>query len=291
MIIYVDVLIFLNLFINFFILQLTAKICKDGYNILRMIAAAFVGALFSLYIFLPVSTPAMEIVFKLVVSAVMILICFKLDSFKSYIRRVAVLYIASFLYAGIMIAIWSVFKPESMAINNGVVYVSISPIILLTVTVLCYYVLAGLRRLSQKHAANTGRCKIAIFAGGVKITVNALIDSGNSLCDPLSEIPVTVVERSALAKIEDALPCTQYSFMGENNTVKGFRLIPYNAIGGHGLLPAFSPEKTVIIINKKECEIKNAVIAITEEKLGEDYKAIVNPDIIPEILKTRKENV
>lgn len=46
MVVYVDVLIFLNLFVNFFILQLTARICRDGCKTGRVILGALVGALF-----------------------------------------------------------------------------------------------------------------------------------------------------------------------------------------------------------------------------------------------------
>ena len=108
MTVYADVLIFLNMFVNFFILQLTAKICKDGYKIFRMISAALVGALFSLYIFLPKSPFLVEAFFKLVISAVIILICFGFDSIKSLLRRIGIFFATSFLYGGIMLAIWSV---------------------------------------------------------------------------------------------------------------------------------------------------------------------------------------
>lgn len=280
MTVYADVLIFLNLFINFFILQATAKLCHDGYRLFRMIAAAFVGALFSLYIFLPQVNWAVDILFKLSVSAVIILICFGFDSIKSLCRRIGVFFASSFLYGGIMICIWAIFKPDNMAVNNSIVYIDISPTVLLTATVLSYLIISLIRIISSRQADLGKRYSVEIVFKEKKITLKALADTGNSLSDTITGAPVIIIEKSAAENLVNVIPCIETVLAGTANKNIGFRIIPYSHIGGHGLLPAFKPDKVVIKTQSDNLNIENVLVAVSSERLGEDYKAILNPDIL-----------
>lgn len=284
MVVYADVLIVLNLFVNFFILQLTARICRENYRFARLLLGAMVGALFSLYIFLPVSGTVTETVFRLVTSAVITLIAFGFDSIKSLFRRIGVFFAASFLYAGCMMGIWAVFKPERLAINNGVVYIDISPTVLILTTFFCYGALSLIRFFSKKQAYNGKRCKLKITLGDRSVILTALIDTGHSLTDNMTDRSVIIVEQSIGLRLLDTLPTLQTVAAG-GTSAPGFRMIPYSSIGGHGLLPAFIPDKTELETDKGYCDLSNILLAVSNEPLGEDYKAIVSPDVLENHLK------
>ena len=57
--------------------------------------------------------------------------------------------------------------------------------------------------------------------------------------------------------------------------VRGFRVIPYYSVGGHGLLPAFKSE--YIILNNKK--IYSCIIAITDTDF-KDYDGLIGESLL-----------
>lgn len=265
----------LNLFVNFFILRLTCRLCKENRGFLRVISASFVGAVFSLYIFLPAAGMVVETVFRFAVSALIILLAFGFDSLKSMLRRIAVFFAASFLYAGAMMGIWTVFRPDNLAINNGVVYLDISPPVLIIATLVSYVALSLMRFFSLKQAYDGKRCKLKITCNDKSVILTALVDTGHSLTDVLTDRDVIIIERKAAMQIADKLP--DITEINGDNLPHGFRLIPYSVVGGHGLLPAFIPDRVELMEGERSREICSTMLGISEEPLGEDYKGIISP--------------
>lgn len=275
MVVYADVLITLNLFVNFFILQFTSRICKERFHFGRLIFAALVGAAFSLYIFLPPTGMFTETIFRLVISALIVLLAFGFSSIKSLVRRVAVFFAVSFLYAGSMMGIWAIWKPNSLAINNGVVYLDISPAVLIIATLVSYGALSLIRFLSAKHAYAGKRCRLKITYGENSVTLTALVDTGHSITDALSQREVIIIEKPLALKLCKKIPDSVT--VPSEQAPNGFRLIPYSVVGGSGLLPAFLPDKVELIENQKSTEISGVLLGVSESTLGEDYKGIVSP--------------
>lgn len=274
MIVYADVLITLNLFVNFFILQFTCRICKERFRFGRLILAALVGAAFSLYIFLPPTGMFTETVFRLVVSALIVLLAFGFSSIKSLVRRVAVFFAVSFLYAGAMMGIWAIFKPDRLAINNGIVYVDISPAVLIIATLASYTILSVIRFFAAKQAYAGKRCRLKITYGEKSVELTALVDTGHSLTDALSQKDVIIIEKSLALKLCEKIP--DAVTVPTEKMPNGFRLIPYSVVNGSGLLPAFLPDR-VELLEEKSTEIANVLLGVSEVALGEDYKGIVSP--------------
>lgn len=275
MVVYADVLITLNLFVNFFILKFTCRICREEVPFFRLIFAALVGAAFSLYIFLPPTGMITETMFRLVISALIVLLAFGFNSIKSLVRRVAVFFAVSFLYAGVMMGIWAVWKPDQLAINNGVVYLDISPAVLIIATLVGYVTLSLIRFFSEKQAYAGRRCRLKITYNQKEVIFTALTDTGHSLTDALSGKDVIIIEKSLAVKLCEKITTAVTTLNDE--TPKGFRLIPYSVVGGRGLLPAFSPDKVELLEGEKSTEIEGVLIGVSEVPLGEDYKGIVSP--------------
>ncbi len=280
MVVYADVLIVLNLFINFFILKLTAALCRDRCRTLRLLLGALVGALFSLYIFLPTSGILVETAFRLAMSGVIILTCFGFDSFKSFVRRTAVFFAASFLYAGAMMGVWALCGTDRLAINNGIVYVDISPLVLILATVASYAGISLIRWMAKKHAYEGKRCRLAITVGEKTVVITALVDTGHSLTDALTDKQVLIVEQRVAKQLLHTVPTPELVLAG-GKMPNGFRMIPYSAIGGHGLLPAFEADRVELErADGKRQILSQLLIAISAEPLGEDYRAIISPTTV-----------
>ena len=128
MIVYADVLILVNFVVNYFILRLTAKLDKTHYLRYRIILGSFMGGMFSLYIFLPKQHPVLEVIFRIVTASVITLIAFGFKNTRAFLRRVFIMLITTFVYAGIVMGIWLLFRTNKIVINNSVVYFDISAI-------------------------------------------------------------------------------------------------------------------------------------------------------------------
>ncbi len=278
MVVYLDVLIFTNIFINYFILKITSALMSDDIKTYRIILGSIAGALFSLYIFLPPSGIVAESSFKLICSAVTVLIAFGFTSPKSFLRRILVFFASSFLFAGFMLGIWAILKPQNLAINNGIVYINISPAVLIVATLFAYLIISLIRLLGRKQAYNGKRCKVNIFLKDKKADATVLVDTGHSLTDSLTGRSVIIVEESIAKRLFGILPTPELAALGEE--FKGFRLIPYKSVGGVGLLTAFVADKIAIALENSQKEITSPLIAISKERLGEDYKGILSPDIL-----------
>ena len=121
MIVYADVLIFLNTIINFYLLLLTKKLGRNEEKLFRLVCGAFIGALFSLYIFLPNQNIFTEIAVRLICAALITVVCFGFKGLRAYLRNLIIFFTVSFVFAGVMLGIWLIFKPGGMVIHNSVV--------------------------------------------------------------------------------------------------------------------------------------------------------------------------
>ena len=74
--IYVDVLLGLNLFINYFLLLAVSKFLSWEGKRKRFFLAALIGALYSLTILLPELPDILSLIFKLLIAGVLIRIAF-----------------------------------------------------------------------------------------------------------------------------------------------------------------------------------------------------------------------
>jgi len=123
--------------------------------------------------------------------------------------------------------------------------------------------------------------KVVIECGSNAVTFSAMHDSGNTLTDPVSGIPVLIADSKALQPLwrpeirslltGEALrdPSTVLLALNALELPAKFRLIPYKAIGtDSGFLLGFKPDK--ITVNDKPTELFAALSPTSIEK------AIVN---------------
>ncbi len=276
MVVYADVLLFLNTIVNYYIVALTAKVCRVNKKWYRYVFAAFVGALFSLYIFLPKLNFILEMIIKLVCSAAVVLIGFGFENVKKFARRSVIFYLISFLYAGLMLAFWSIFKPNGMIIHNSVVYFNISPLILIVLSVIFYVVLVIFKRIYSQKTSNTACCEIEIFCEGQSVKFPAIIDTGHSVGDLFSDSEIIFVSASKAKKL---FSVTDPLFLDEKMK-KRYRAIPCKTVDGTAVLDAFRCDKAIVLSGGKNYECHFPIVAISKHINSCDYSAIISPEIL-----------
>lgn len=109
-----------------------------------------------------------------------------------------------------------------------------------------------------------------LIQGNVRIVTTALIDSGNSLYDPISARPVSVVERSVLQG--------RISL----NRPEKFRLVPYHTIGKRGLMQAVEIDTLKVNRDGAQIVVERPLLGLYEGELSGNgaCRMILHPGIL-----------
>ena len=218
-------------------------------------------------------------IIKLAVSLIIVLISFGYVNLRGLIKNTAVFFMISFCFCGFMLFVWFIFTPKGMVVRNSVVYFSISPVVMIITTVICYAVISVLTRITERPLPKNEICRIRVINNNNYSEFYGKSDTGNTLCEPFSNIPVIVVNESAVKETaEEEFKKLMYMKEPECMLKGKYRLIPFHSVGGSGLLPAFIPDE--VYINNVYC-CKRVYIAVCRNTILEgEIKAMVNPEII-----------
>ena len=258
--VYIDVLITVNIFTDFFLLLCVKRFLDIRARIIRLILGSLIGGALSLVALLPKIPSGINIILDILFAAVIVFFTFGRTNIKNYIKRVAIYFGISFFFCGIMIFIYTAFKPKGMAIFNNVVYFDISPVLLIILTLICYYILRLIRRMTKGDAGKSV-CDIEVTFNDKSVAFSAVLDTGCSVKEPFSSLYVIIAEKELM---KDITP----------DTAK-MRIIPFDSLGGKGLLKGYLPNK--LTVNGKEV---NAYIGVCENVINSDIKAIAPYEII-----------
>ena len=155
--IYLDVLICLNLFINYFILLSTINILHMKVSRKRLMLASSLGAFYSLYIFLPKVNFSISLLIKLIMAASIVFVAFCPKSLKVFSKTFFLFYLISFAFGGIAFFVWHYMSPKGLFVNNSIVYLDFPPLFLLISTFIAYTIikLSNVLFVSQDFTSST----------------------------------------------------------------------------------------------------------------------------------------
>lgn len=257
-VIYADILIVINIIVNYLLLRACAAITGSSFKAWRFLAASASGGLFSLIIFIENIPVWLNIILKTAFCVIMILLAFNTKSLKAFLKCTAAFLAVNFAFGGIMLAVCTALLPNSAAYHNGVVYFDINILTLTVAAIACYCILSIISRFTKSKVPQQSIYSIKITYEGRTVEGKALFDSGNGLCDCFSGNPVIISENSFISPL---------LFGKELTEAKKFRLIPFSTISSGGALPAFLADKAEILIGKNWVEAENIYIGVTEKKI------------------------
>ena len=273
-VIYIDVLLCINLVINFLLLSATAFYLHEKPTVWRLLLGSSVGALGSLVILLPVLPALLNILLKAVVGSATVFAAFGGMSARHFAKSFAVFLIATFFFGGGAIALWFLFTPRSLIIKNSVIYLSIPPIMLIVLSIVCYFLFRIAYSFSGGVKVKHEMCVLTVTTCAGRLRTIGKIDTGNSLREPFSQCPVIVMTRKAAEAITP-IQLKEYETVTSltyRETVSGVRFVPFTAVGGRGILPCFRADE--VMINDRPCSESVYIALCPDDRLGE-YKAIV----------------
>lgn len=260
-IIYADILLIINLAVDYLVLFGTARLSGTEFVRLKGLLAAVFGAVYSLCVIFPISDTALWIS-RIAVSAVMIFICFGKRRFTEFLRLLVIFYICSFVFSGFMLIIGIATQPEAFMLKNGVVYFNLSAWEIIIAACAAFAVTELLRRFFRRGEAE-GNCIARVYHGGKCAVINGFVDTGNSLTEPISGIPVAVCRLEDIGRIfdEEMLFAIKEKSL---STEHGIRLVPCSTVSGSVLIPAIRPQRLVAEMNGAELEAEEVMIGFSE---------------------------
>lgn len=298
--VYLDSLFLENIVMNYLILLLTAKFSKSNTSNLRLFLGALVGAI---YVVVLVLMPGVKVYYttaaKIILSLVIIAVAFSPEKVGSFFKTLAIFYVATFIFAGAAFA-FLYFNQGGGFVRNGVFVgfkdrkmswtIILQSVILVGIIVRIFMEIIQHRLMKEKLLI-----PIKISFEDKIIDLAALVDTGNSLHDPLSNMPVIVVEFKAIKNIlpseiqrifeesrENDLSSVT-NIVSSSSWFSRFRLIPFTSLGKeNGMLIGFKPDYIEIGESDDKKGVYNVIIGIYNRTLSknEKYKALLSPELV-----------
>lgn len=266
--IYLDVYFGFNFLMDFFVLLITKIITKNAKRNIRMVVASMLGALYATIILVFNPTYIIQFICTYVIVAeLMLLIAYGKMKIQNNLKTLGIIYLVTFILSGVINAFYysslsdNLFDKANEVSFGKINWANILPI--LVVMVICVTLLVD----GVKRNLNIRRriFDLKIVVSGSEIDILALPDTGNSLVEPITKKPVSVIEKECLCNID------------KNNL--RYIVVPYNSVGkSHGIMDAFIADKMII----GDKEINNTIIGIHEGKLSQSgqYNMILHPDLV-----------
>lgn len=295
-VIYIDVLFVVNLLINYILLCSCCAFTVLKKNYLRISLGAFIGACYAVMVFFPDFSLLYTTIFKIVISMLIVAVAYPFFNVKSYIKALLIFYMVSFGFGGCVLCVFyfsDVGAKLGAVYSNGIFYFNLPWSILLLSGLFFYLSIKIFGYISSKMVAfRSLKKKLYVFFNNNTAELTALMDTGNTLIDPVSLSPVIIAEYNQIKKLFTEDIQNKLDRIEKENIVwimseiseKGLpaRLIPFSSIGKeNGMLIGFVPDKAEIRDELGIRVLDKCVIAIYNKQLSKDrsYSALLNPYI------------
>ncbi|MBS4540079.1 sigma-E processing peptidase SpoIIGA [Clostridium sp. D2Q-11] len=295
---YAEYLLLENFIINFIILYVTKRFTRTDTSNIRLIISALIGAIYTLLVFVPSLYFMSNFIAKICISILLIIVAYNPIKLKKFIKLFTTFYTVSFVFAGGSFALFYLTNSR-IYFGKGIFYIrdiaGFNPgFLVVGIIISLLFFKIAFQYIYSKLSKQNMYINLTVKLQNKKTKLKGLVDTGNSLMDPITNIPVIVVEFSAIKEI---LPIsiqeifTRYSendlnliseVMYKEDEILKFRLIPFKSIGmDNGMLLGFKPDE-VILESDEDRKISNIVIGIYNNHLTKDndYVALLHPEII-----------
>ncbi len=295
MTVYLDVVLIENLCMNYIILFATAFIVKIKISHIRLIISSFIGAMYSVLMYLKVLPLYSNIFMKVILSVVMIYIAYKPKNLKQMSKQLVIFYLTSFVFGGCAFALLYFIKPQNILMKNGV-FIGTYPIKIALLGGIVGFIITHIafKIVKNKMSKKDIIYEIEININNKKVKVKAMLDTGNMLRDPITKTPVIVVEKNKLYEIlPNKILDNINKIIGgdeeniisleEQNYISRLKIIPFNSIGKqNGLMLGFKADEIKIIMDEEIETIKNIIIGVFDKEFckNDSYSALIGLDIL-----------
>ena len=295
MTIYLDVIFLENIVINYIILYVTGIISKVQIKQNRLFLGALIGAIYSVIYYLFKLKIYSSFIVKIILSIVIIYVAFNSNNFKDLLKKVLLFYLTSFVFGGAAIAIIYMVNSQNITIQNGVLVGSYTlKTVLIGIVVAYFTIIFAFKIIKTKISKKDLICEIEVTLNNKKIRTIALIDTGNMLKEPITNLPVIVMEHTLLYDFfpKEILNNSEEILGGDfskipENIIEEYssrlKVIPYSSLGKqNGMLLGVKGENLIVYLKEEMRQLDKVIIAIYNKSLTKrgEYRSLLGLGVI-----------
>jgi stage II sporulation protein GA (sporulation sigma-E factor processing peptidase) len=289
--IYWDVLFLTNFAVNYILLAAAGKLSSRTISHWRLLVSSLLGSAYAVSALVVPLRAAYSLPARVAFGLLMVALSYPEARGAALARVTFSFFLCSAVTAGTALAL------QSLG-NGSVVAASLfsgHAVVHWYVVALSLAVLAALPVIAKmngySHLKRLPLMNIEVSIGGKTLGITGLVDTGNNLRDPVSGLPVIVIDWDALRGLMppevsaffmstwDAIPLA----LPETSVGTRLRLIPYESLSGkRGVLPGFRPDRLALVGKNGLRVFKNAIVCASGERLSPSglYQALLHPDLV-----------
>lgn len=295
MTIYVDVVLIENLIMNYIILFATDIILKNKSKFWRLLLASLIGAIYTVISYISNLKIYSSMILKMILSIIIVYVAFNPQNMKRMWKSLLIFYLTSLVFGGAAFALIYIVKPQETFLKNGLFLGTYSlETILVSAIVAFLIIITAFKVVKNKISKKDMFCNIKIKLNGKDIETKAMLDTGNLLKEPITNIPVIVVEhtllygcipKQILNNIEDILggDFSKIPVEIKQKYMTKLKFIPFSSLGKqNGMILGIRPDYVIIKDeNNEEKKLKEITIGIYNKSLTKrgEYRALMGLDL------------
>lgn len=272
MIIYIDVIFFENIIMNYIIILTTGIICNRKINYLRIFYSSTIGAIYTILNYILKIKILNNFIIQLILAVIMMYISFKPKELKILFKIILKFFLTSFCFGGVSYYLLNI-------INTKNIYPII--IIILGGIIGATIITVSFKNIKGKLIKSDLIYNVIINYKDKRKKIKIILDTGNLLQEPITNVPVMIVEKIELI---DVLPneilnnieniiINNESLNIDTELITRFSIIPYTSIGkNNGLIVGFRPDFIQIEIDEKNEIVDKCIVGIYNGILSKEKK-------------------
>ncbi len=295
MTIYIDVVLIENLIMNYIILFTTSLVLKIKTKHIRTICASLLGAIYSVIAYMGILKIYSSIFLKIILSILIVYIAFNPQNIQKMWKELLIFYLVSFVFGGAAFSLIYIVKPQNILMRNGLFLGTYTlKNVLLGAIIGFITILSCFKFIKSKISKKDMFCDIEVKINDKKIKTKAMIDTGNCLKEPITSLPVVIIEHTLLYECipKEILNNLEKIIGGDfekisenikNEYISKLKLIPFSSLGKqNGMLLGIKPQYLKIINDEEIKEVKNVIIGIYNKSLTKkgEYRALMGIELI-----------
>lgn len=293
MTIYLDLILLENIIMNYIIILATGMVCRVDVKHIRVLLSSILGAIYAIIIYLIDLKIYTNQITKIIVSISMAYIAFNAINVKILLKQLIIFYLTSFCFGGAAYYLLYVVNPNLIKSINGV-FVGTYPIkIAILGGILGFFIInISFKMIKNKLTKKDMLFDVDIYYKEEKASIKVILDTGNLLTDPITNIPVLIVESNKLTKI---IPqnISKIIFGSELQKInddikKRCSIIPFSSIGkNNGMIIGFRPDYIKIHTQEGEEIRKKVIVGIYENKITKNgpYSGLIGLNLLNQVSK------
>ncbi|MBQ6058989.1 MAG: sigma-E processing peptidase SpoIIGA [Clostridia bacterium] len=256
-----DLLFLFNCAVDFLLLDGTRRLLREPTGMARLAVGALAGAAYAVVCALCPESVLCGTGGRIGAGLLMVAVSFRAGGRARLLRCALVFFGLSAALGGAVLGLYYLVGDGiRFSLQNGMAWVDIGPKTFLLYFAVSYPIcLLGYRVFGH---GTIGRELLAVrlTVMGRELELKALLDSGCSLCEPVTGKPAVVLERRMLL----SAPVTRQTLQ------EGMVLLPCSTISGEALLPALKGERLLLRRKGGNEMFEQFFVALTEQPLSSD---------------------